>query len=379
MKILHTSDLHIGKRIDGFSMVEDQQHILSEIIRIAEDVKPQAIILAGDIYDKSVPAAEAVTMFDDFLVRLSGTGSHVFIISGNHDSAERLAFASRLIDTCGIHLSQVYDGTISPIILEDAESGPVAFYMLPFIKPSIVQYHAPEDAPQLDSYDKAMRYVIDGMDINPNIRNILITHQFITDSERSESEDAVIGGLDNIDASAFDKFDYVALGHLHRPQSCGRDTIRYSGTPMKYSFSEINDEKSVTVIDIGDDIKLSHIPLKPLREWYDLRGTYDELTAGSFYENTDYQENWVRITLTDEDDIPDANRRLQTIYHRLMELRYDNRRTRGGMADIDKPTDVQERKPADLFEELFQRQNCQPMTPQQRKYLDSLIDNIWKA
>lgn len=372
-KVLHLSDIHIGKRINGFPMTEDQEHILNEIVRIATIEKPQAIILAGDIYDKAVPAAEAVTMFDDFLVKLSKLGCQVFIISGNHDSAERLAYASRLIDACGIHLSPVYNGRIEPIALDDN----VTVHMLPFIKPAIVQHYAGEDAPQLDSYDAAMRYVIDHMDIDPNRKNILVTHQFITNAERSESEDAVIGGLDNIDVSAFDKFDYVALGHLHRPQSCGRETVRYSGSPMKYSFSEVDDRKSVTVIEIDNDITLRTIPLKPLREWYDLRGTYDELTAKSFYEGTDYQESWVRITLTDEEDIPDGARKLQTIYHRLMELRYDNKRTRGGMTAIEKPVDVDGRKPADLFAELFDKQNCQEMTDQQSKYLNSLIEKIW--
>lgn len=379
-KVLHISDLHIGKRINGYSMAEDQQHILDEFVRIASQEKPQAIIMAGDIYDKSVPAAESVTMFDDFLVRLSKLGSQIFIISGNHDSAERLAYASRLIDTCGIHLSPVYYGKVEPFVIKaDDNAQQVAFYMLPFIKPATVQHFAPDDAPQLDSYDAAMRYVIDNMDIDPGRRNILITHQFITDAQRSESEDSAIGGLDNIDASAFDMFDYVALGHLHRPQSCGRDTVRYSGSPMKYSFSEVNDEKSVTVIEIGDDISIGTIPLTPLHEWYDLRGTYNELTAKSFYEGTDWQESWVRITLTDEEDIPDGARKLQTIYHRLMELRYDNKRTRGGLVAIDRPADVDGRKPGDLFAQLFEQQNCQPMTGEQREWLESIIDNIWKA
>lgn len=385
MKILHTSDLHIGMRIKEFSMHEDQLHILNEIIRVAQKEQPQAIILAGDIYDKSVPSAEAVSMLDDFMVRLSKLNSQVFIISGNHDSAERLSFASLLIKQTGIYLAPVYNGKIEPIVIDNT-----AFYMIPFIKPATVRYHAlsqeqdPEKQKELEkqicSYDAAMRYVIDHMEIDPSRTNILITHQFITNSERSDSEDSVIGGLDNIDSSAFDKFDYVALGHLHRPQSCGRDTIRYSGTPMKYSFSEVNDSKSVTIIETsGKDISLRFEPLVPLREWYDLRGTYSELMAKDYYEGKGYQEAWVRITLTDQEEIPDAKRRLDAVYHRIMELSYDNLRTRSGAIAVGSAVNPQDRKPADLFAELYEKQNSQPLSEEQKKYLDSLIDNIWKA
>lgn len=377
MKILHTSDLHIGKRVKEFSMLDEQRFILNQILTTAEAEQPDAIILAGDIYDKSVPSAEAVSLFDDFLVSLARLGKSIFIISGNHDSPERISFASRIMQSSKIYLSPVYDGTIRPVILPDGESE-VAFYLLPFIKPSVVLHYADEGT-DIKTYDDAMRYVVSKMDIDKSRRNILIAHQYVTGAERSESEDMVIGGLDNVDASVFAPFDYVALGHLHRPQYCGRETIRYSGSPLKYSFSEVFDKKSVTIIEInaGQAPVVTEHALTPLHEWYALRGTYDELTARDYYEGKGYQEAYVSITLTDEDDIPDGMRKLRTIYHRLMELSYDNKRTRAGMTNIGKPMNVNELNPIELFGELFEKQNAQPLTDRQRQYVNSLIDQVF--
>ena len=377
MKILHTSDLHIGKRVKEFSMLDEQRFILNQILTTAEAEQPDAIILAGDIYDKSVPSAEAVSLFDDFLVSLARLGKSIFIISGNHDSPERISFASRIMQSSKIYLSPVYDGTIRPVILPDGESE-VAFYLLPFIKPSVVLHYADEGT-DIKTYDDAMRYVVSKMDIDKSRRNILIAHQYVTGAERSESEDMVIGGLDNVDASVFAPFDYVALGHLHRPQYCGHETIRYSGSPLKYSFSEVFDKKSVTIIEInaGQAPVVTEHALTPLHEWYALRGTYDELTARDYYDGKGYQDAYVSITLTDEDDIPDGMRKLRTIYHRLMELSYDNKRTRAGMTNIGKPMNVNELNPIELFGELFEKQNAQPLTDRQRQYVNSLIDQVF--
>lgn len=377
MKILHTSDLHIGKRVKEISMLDEQRFILNQIIGTAETEQPDAIILAGDIYDKSVPSAEAVSLFDDFLVSLARLGKSIFIISGNHDSPERISFASRIMQASKIYLSPVYDGTIRPVILPDGESE-VAFYLLPFIKPSVVLHYADEGT-DIKTYNDAMRYVVSKMDIDQSRRNILIAHQYVTGAERTESEDMVIGGLDNVDASVFAPFDYVALGHLHRPQYCGRETIRYSGSPLKYSFSEVFDKKSVTIIEIsaGQAPVVTEHALTPLHEWYALRGTYDELTARDYYDGKGYQDAYVSITLTDEDDIPDGMRKLRTIYHRLMELSYDNKRTRAGMTNIGKPMNVNELNPIELFGELFEKQNAQPLTDRQRQYVNSLIDQVF--
>ena len=377
MKILHTSDLHIGKRINECSMLEEQRFIFDEILSIAETERPDAIILAGDIYDKSVPSTEAVTLFDYFLVNLARLDKDIFIISGNHDSAERISFASRIMEERKIHLSPVYNGCISPIILNDGKIE-VAFYMLPFIKPSVVLHYA-EEGTEIKSYDDAMRYVISKMEIDRSRCNVLITHQFVTGAERSESEDYIVGGLDNIDAFVFKDFDYVALGHLHRPQSCGKATIRYSGSPLKYSFSEVNDKKSISIVEItgGKAPVINEFPLVPLHDWHDLRGTYDELAAKKKYEGTDLQEAFVRITLTDEDEIPDGMRKLKTIYHGLMELRYDNKRTQAGLTLIGKPMNVNKLNLVKLFGELFEKQNAQPLSDSQREYVNGLIDQVF--
>ena len=377
MKILHTSDLHIGKRVREESLLEDQAFVLRQLTDIARREQPDAIILAGDIYDKSQPSAEAISLFDSFLTGLAGLGKAVFIISGNHDSAERIAFASRILENSRVYLSPVYDGNIRPVVLKDGQTE-VAFYLLPFIKPPTVRHYAGEDA-EISTFNDAMRHVIRQLDLDRNRRNVLVTHQYITGAERSESEDIAVGGLDNIDASVFSGFDYVALGHLHRPQYCGEEKVRYSGTPMKYSFSEVNDSKSVTLVEINgkDAVKITAVPLQPLHEWYDLRGNYDELTARDFYEGKGYREAYVRITLTDEEDVPDGMRKLRTIYHRLLELNYDNARTRAGMTLVGKPMDVSRLNPSGLFGELFEKQNAQPMNNQQREYLDTLIDRIF--
>lgn len=375
MKIIHLSDLHIGKRINEYSMLEEQEHILNQIFAIVDKEKPAAVLLAGDIYDKSVPSAEAVQLFDAFLSELASRHLHTFVISGNHDSAERIAFGSRIMDKSGIHLSPVYDGNVRPIILNDAY-GEVAFYMLPFVKPAVVRHYFENET--IENYSDAVRVAIEQMQIDPNRCNVLMAHQFVTGAQQSESEDLSVGGLDNVDASVFKDFDYVALGHLHRPQDCG-DNIRYCGSPLKYSFSEVGDEKSVTILEIKEkgNIIRRFEPLKPLHDWQDLKGTYEELTDRNFYVGTSYQEDYVRITLTDENDVVDAIGKLRTIYHNLMELRYDNVRTRSNV-EVGSAQNVERKSPFELFSELFEKQNGQPMTEEQQQYVNQLITTIWK-
>ena len=285
MKFFHLSDLHLGKRLNEFNLLEDQDYILRVILGLLDEEKPDAVLLAGDIYDKAVPSAEAVQLFDFFLRRLAERGLQVFVISGNHDSPERIAFGSRLMDPSGIHMSPVYDGAVRPISLRD-EWGEVKVYMLPFLKPAHVRRFFPEA--EIGSYTDAMRTVIEAMDVDPAARNLLVTHQFVTGAARSESEEISVGGTDNVDASVFDRFDYVALGHIHSPQSVERESLRYCGTPLKYSFSEARQEKSVTVVELGrkGELRLRTLPLTPLRDMRELRGSYMELTALSSYQGT---------------------------------------------------------------------------------------------
>lgn len=378
MKFIHISDLHIGKRVNEKSLIDEQIHILSQICDIVEEHEPDAVLIAGDIYDKAVPSGEAVLLFDGFLTRLASLAKHVFIISGNHDSAERMAFGARLMDAKGIHLSPVYDGSTKPVTLTDSY-GEVDIYMLPYIRPVHVRHFLPdEEKEDIVSYDCAIRKAVEMMGVDPGRRNVLMTHQFVTGALRSESEDVNVGGLDNVEASAFDDFDYVALGHLHRPQDCGDERIRYSGSPLKYSFSEVNDSKSVTVVNLKDKGVLEHefVPLVPLHNWHDLRGTYEEVTSRSFYTGTTWTEDFVRITLTDEQDIPDAIGKLRTIYHNLMELRYDNRRTRTGLAAVGSSAKAETKSPLELFGELYFKQNGDNMSAQQEEYLKGVIEKL---
>lgn len=376
MKLLHLSDLHLGKRVNEFSMLEDQAYILSRIMDIIDAERPQAVIIAGDIYDKSVPSAEAVRLFDDFLYRLSLRELQVFAISGNHDSAERTAFASRLISGSGVHLSPVYDGKVLPVRLEDAH-GAVNFYMLPFIKPAHVRAAFPEA--EINSYTDALRLAVEKLEMDSSERNVLISHQFVTGASRSDSEDVSVGGLDNVDSDVFAGIDYVALGHIHRAQSCGSDNIRYCGTPLKYSFSEISHEKSVSLVELGKkgDLSIRTIPLVPRRDMRQLRGSYMELTARSFYQDL-ATDDYLHIILTDEDDIPDGIGKLRSIYPNIMKLDYDNARTRAGFAVMDE-ADSRNQSPFELFAQLYETQNGQPMSREQAEFSMSLIEKIWEG
>jgi DNA repair protein SbcD/Mre11 len=375
MKIIHLSDLHLGKRVNEYSMIEDQEYILKKIIGIIDDEQPDGVIIAGDVYDKSVPSAEAVQLFDDFLVSLAKRKLQVFVISGNHDSPERIAFASRIMDASGVHMSPVYNGAIEPIQMSD-EFGTVNIY-LPFVKPVHVRRFSDDE---ITTYTDAVRYAVSQMRINQDQRNVLVTHQFVTGAKRSESEEISVGGSDNVDAGVFECFDYVALGHIHAPQNCGSERIRYCGTPLKYSFSEAKDQKSVTVVELGDkgDVSFRTVDLVPKHDLVELKGTYDELTLKSFYEGTSWQEDYTHITLTDEEDIPDAIGKLRTIYHRLMKLDYDNKRTRSN-AQINSATDVETKSPLELFSDFYELQNNQKMTDEQDEFMRELIETTWEG
>lgn len=377
MKFLHLADLHLGKRVNGFSMLEDQAHILRQILAILDDEQPDGVLIAGDVYDKSVPSVEAVGLLDGFLTELRARGVPVLLISGNHDSPERLAFGGRVMDSCGIHISPVYDGALAPVTLQDA-FGPVHVWLLPFVKPAHMRRWFPDA--DIESYTDAVAEAVAHMDIDTAARNVLVTHQFVTGGARSGSEELSVGGTDNVDSGVFAPFDYVALGHLHGAQHIGRETIRYAGSPLKYSFSEARLHKSVTVVTLGEkgDVQVRTVALTPLRELREIRGSYDELTARSFYEHTTYRSNYLHLILTDEQDVFDAMSRLRTIYPYLMTLDYDNARTRaaGGMSV---PAETERRTPLELFEALYQRQNHRPMSEVQRAYIAQLMEQIMEV
>lgn len=375
MRFVHLSDLHLGKRLNEYSLLGDQEYILTKIINVIDSEKPEGILIAGDVYDKSIPSAEAVQMFDDFLTRLAKRNLQVFVISGNHDSPERMSFGSRLMDQSGIHISQAYNGRTMPFTMSD-EYGDVNVYMLSFVKPAHVRRFSEED---IETYTDAMRVAIDGMNVDQNTRNVLITHQFVTGATRSESEDISVGGSDNVDVSVFDGFDYVALGHIHSTQNCTSERVRYCGTPLKYSFSEAKDKKSVTVVDLAEKGSLSvrTIPLEPMRDMVEIKGKYNEITLKSFYENTSYQEDYTHITLTNEEDVVDAIGKLRTVYHNLMKLDYDNKRTRSA-SQVDGATDVETKSPIEIFSDFYELQNNQPMSDEQKAFVEELIEQVWE-
>lgn len=451
MKFIHLADLHIGKRVNAFPMLEDQRYILKQILTILREEQPDGgVILAGDIYDKAIPSAEAVELFDEFLTQLAALRLRVFIIAGNHDSPERIAFGNRLMDRSGIYLSPVYDGHVKRITCRDTASAvtlsaanavdlnagthsvesastsaaastcpPVDVYLLPFLKPANVRRFYPEET--IESYTDAIRVAIAHMDIDPTHRNLLVTHQFVTGASRSDSEDISVGGSDNVDASVFAPFDYVALGHLHGPQqvrfqpapeedaadqdaipeaasaedsdgsastvenTTAGPVIRYAGTPLKYSFSEARHHKSVTVVEIGEkkadgvvDVCIGTRELRPLHDMREIRGSYEELTLRANYEGT-ATDDYIHATLTDEIEIPDAARHLQVIYPNLMKLDYDNARTRGQGSERLELEQLEEKSPLDLFSELFEKQNHKEMTEEQARYVQAQMEKIWEA
>jgi exonuclease SbcD len=407
MKFLHLADLHIGKRVCEHSMLGDQVHILGEVLKVVDAEKPDAVLIAGDVYDKPVPGAEAVAVLDDFLVKLSRTGVKVFVVSGNHDSAERIAFGARLMQGTGVYMSPVYSGAFEPVTLQDV-SGEVDVWMLPFVRPAMVRacLESDEERDAVKDYTSAVKAALAQMKFTEGRRNVLVAHQFVTGAETSDSEECV-GGLENVDASVFEKFDYVALGHIHKPQNVLKDgdgtvRARYSGTPLKYSLSEAAHKKSVTVVELGSAgnagvavagdlfadsgmhaaLQLREVPLVPLHDVRKIHGTFAELVSPEFRNGQVAAgmslEDYVYIELTDENDIPDAAQKLRGIYPNLMMLAYDNERTRNQKITVDVEK-VKKKSPMQLFGEFFGEMNGREMNGEESEFVQSIIDGIWEG
>ena len=375
MKLLHLSDLHLGKRVNEFSMLEDQKYILNQILQIVINEQVNTVLIAGDVYDKSVPSAQAVTLFDDFLTRLEALECTVLLIAGNHDSPERLAFGAHLLQKSRVYLSPVFDGRLTCCTLND-EYGQLDVWLMPFLKPSVVRPFYPEDT--MESYQDAAAVVLRSNPPHQGRRSILVAHQFVTGAKTGGSEELSVGGAENIDAALFAAYDYVALGHIHSPQRVGRETVRYCGSPLKYSLSEARGTKSVTLITFNQpgeiDIKLC--PLTPLHDLRTIRGTYDEVTARTFYEGT-ATDDYLHITLTDEIEVLDAVGKLRSIYPNVMRVDYDNTRTRAG-ASMPEATVQDEATPMELFCRFFEWQNEKPLTERQRALLEKEIEAVWE-
>ena len=375
LRFAHLSDLHLGKRVCEFSMLEDQRYILEQVLALLDAHPVDGVLLAGDLYDKPVPPAEAVRLLDWFLTQLAARGLPVFAISGNHDSADRVAFGSALLETSRVYVSPVFSGAPQPICLAD-EHGPVDVYLLPFLKPASVRHVWPDEP--IESYNDALACVLRHCTPDPGHRSLLVAHQFVAGAAACESEEPSVGGLDCVDAALFDAFDYVALGHLHSPQKVGRDTLRYCGTPLKYSFSEAHQHKSATFVELGPkgEVTLSTAPLTPKHDLRELRGSYMELTDRRSYAGT-ATDDYLHITLTDEQDVPDALARLRVIYPNLMRLDYDNLRTRT-QADLDAPAQTEQKTPLEHFAAFYALQNNQPLSAEQAAFCQQLIETLWK-
>ena len=376
MKFLHLSDLHIGKKVNEFSMLEDQEYILEQILFVIDKHSVEAVWIAGDIYDKPVPSAEAVSVFDDFLTNLANKNIPVFMISGNHDSPERIAFGARLFRSSNIYVSPVFTGQVEPVVLQDMY-GELAVYMLPFVKPATVRHTYPEMV--IESYHDAVKTSIEHMKLDMGRRNVLVAHQFVTGALRCESEDISVGGVDNIEVTLFDSFDYVALGHIHGPQHIGCETVRYCGTPLKYSFSETKHQKGALLVNMQEkgNITFETIPFVPKHDMREIKGTYMEVTAKEFYKDFPV-DDYMHITLTDEEDIPEAIGKLSAIYPNIMRLDYDNKRTRTRQT-IDHLPKMKEKTPLQLLEEFYVLQNNQPMKEEQVTYALRLFETLQGA
>lgn len=353
-------------------MIEDQRHILAQIFQVVCAEKVAGVLISGDVYDRSVPPIEAVDLFGGFLEQLSQEDVPVFLIAGNHDSAQRLAFGREILQKGRVFVSPTFDGRVERHCLESGTES-VDIYMLPFIKPvSVAQCFPDKDVP---TYTAAVALALEGLPEKNGRPSVLLAHQFVTGAKTCDSEEISVGGSDNVDSTVFQNFDYVALGHLHGPQNIGRDTLRYCGSPLKYSASEVKHEKSVTIVEIGQDVSVKTILLVPLRDMMELRGDYLTLTSPDFYEKIQ-RDAYIYGVLTDEEEITDGMARLRTVYPNMMKLRYDNQRTRqeSQVVSLDSMPELQ---PIELFSRLYQEQNGAEFTDAQENYLKTVMESIW--
>ena len=374
MRFLHLSDLHLGKRVCEFSKLDDQRYILKQILEHVAEEHPDVVILAGDIYDKPVPPAEAVQLFDQFLCGFAEQGVEVMIISGNHDSPERLSYARRFFEHSRIYISPVYDGHIEPITLSD-EYGEVDFWLMPYVHPdSVGGFFAKKT---IRNAQEAAEAVIREMQVDTARRNVIVSHQFIVGGTSCDSERRNIGTLENVDASLYDAFDYVALGHLHRPQNVGRanGTMRYCGTPLVYSRSELDTEKSVTMVKLGEkgEVSTYTVPLTPKRKVRLIRGAFDELMRVG--PEKDAEDDYYFIELTDEEDVPNAAARLRERFANLLTMNYDNKRTRSFCA-VDSPEDAAEKQPIELMTELYELMHKEPMSEDAVRFVQETMKKV---
>lgn len=380
MKILHLSDLHIGKIVLEQSMLEDQKYMLNQIIEVIGSEHIEVVFISGDIYDRSVPPADAVDVLDNFLkVLVKDLKIKVFMIAGNHDSKERLNFGSKIFANDGLYICANYDGSLDKVELED-EYGKINVYMLPYIKPvDVKQYFGDEE---ILSYHDAVKLVLENEIINKDERNVILSHQFVTAGnevpEKSDSETIFLGGTENVDVSCYKDFDYVALGHIHGPQRIGRDTARYAGTILKYSFSEVNQNKCLTILDFKekDCLDIKFIPLKPLRDMRVIKGPIEELVKEENYSATN-RDDYIRAIITNEDPVYDAIGQIKRIYSNTLRLDIENSKVINGldvnMTDLDS---IKKKDEVELFNEFFNFQHNQDLNEVQLDIIKDVVKDV---
>lgn len=375
MKLAHISDLHLGKTLYNYSLIEDQEYILEQIVGILVEKKVDVLMIAGDVFDKNVAPEAGLKVFRKFLNRLVESKIKVLIISGNHDSAERLTFGGEFMTEKGIFFSKVYDGQIDPVSFED-EYGPVNFYLLPFIKPQIVNHYI--EGNEIDTYEEAVQFAVKNMNINTSERNVILAHQNILSAKRCESEENIIGGLDAVSDAVFKDFDYTALGHIHSQQKIGKNNVFFCGTPLKYSVSEFDQEKKMPIISLAEKSKLDieMIPLIPKRDLRKITGTLDEILSNAKKDPNNH-EDFIDITLTNEDEVMDAMASLRTVYPNVLKLSYDNKASRAA-ENVEKFSGVNEKKPLEIFEAFYQSRRGTEMNDEQKNYIQALIEKIWE-
>lgn len=377
MKLMHLSDLHLGKLVLEQSMIDDQKYILNQIIDIVKQEQVDIVLIAGDVYDKSIPTIEAVNLFSDFLTRLYKLKVLVFVISGNHDSKDRLSFGNELFVDNGIYIEGIFNGNLRCETIND-KYGKLNIYMLPFIKSVEVKRFYSDEI--IDTYEDAIKCILKHSSINKAERNIIMVHQFVTslgeDVIRSDSESISLGGIDNIDVTLFKDFDYVAMGHIHGPQKVGRETARYSGSPLKYSFSEVNQKKSVCIVEFNskEDINVSKIPLIPIRDMRVIKGPFDKLISKEVV-NLENKNDYLDVVLTDDDYIINAIGKLRKFYPNILKLEYENKISSNEISDnID--IDKSNMSPIDLFSEFYKMQNGIELPAKKRKIIEEVIKEV---
>lgn len=380
MRILHLADLHLGKILQEESLLEDQKYMLEEIIKKVQEENIEIILISGDIYDRSIPQTDAVDMLDYFLNKLiKDLKKQVFMISGNHDSKERLGFGNKIFENDGLYISSKYEGQIKKVELQD-EYGKLNIYLLPFIKPVEVKKYFEDE---ILSYDETIKKIIEKENIDETQRNIILTHQFVTcigeEVERTDSETISLGGIDNVDISNYDKFDYVAIGHVHRPQRIGRDTARYAGTMLKYSFSEVNHKKTIPIIDFKEkgNINIKLVELTPLRDMREIKGPIEELTKKENYKNTN-TEDYIKAIITNEEPVYDAIGQIRKVYPNVLKLEIQNSKSSVSQNDEKEKElqNIKNKSEVELFNEFYKFQNYTELNDEQTQVIENIVKEI---